>query len=104
MHVTLLSPTALAPDVVAKVASDHHKPGGLTVVPAGEAMMPTEASKGDNGYYLISDGSDQSYRTRIRTPSFAHMQMIPLMSRGLLVADLIAILGSLDFVLSDVDR
>lgn len=74
------------------------------VIPAGESMVPTEASKGDNGYYLISDGSDQSYRTRIRTPSFAHMQMIPLMANGFQVADLIAILGSLDFVLSDVDR
>ena len=47
------------------------------VVPAGEAFVAVEASKGSNGYYLISDGSASSYRTRIRAPSFAHMQMLP---------------------------
>jgi NADH-quinone oxidoreductase subunit C/D len=74
------------------------------VIPAGEAFFGIEATKGNNGYYLISDGSTMSYRTRIRTPSFAHLQMIPLISRGLMVPDLLAILGSIDYVLSDVDR
>lgn len=74
------------------------------VIPAGEACVTVEATKGLNAYYLTSDGGTMSYRTRIRTPSFPHLQMIPLMSRGLMIADLVAILGSIDFVMADVDR
>jgi NADH-quinone oxidoreductase subunit C/D len=74
------------------------------VIPPGEACAGVEAAKGNNSYYLISDGNTVSYRTRIRTPSFAHLQMIPVISRGLLVPDLLAILGAVDFVLADVDR
>src|SRR4051794_25741909 len=74
------------------------------VVPAGEAFAAIEATKGVNGYYLISDGGNGSYRTRIRAPSFAHMQMLPMLCRGLMIPDLLAILGSLDFVLADIDR
>ena len=74
------------------------------VIPAGEAFFGIEASKGNNGYYLISDGNTMSYRTRIRTPSFPHMQMVPFISRGYTIADLLSILGSVDYVLSDIDR
>lgn len=74
------------------------------VIPHGEAAAVVEATKGNNSYYLISDGGTGSYRTRIRTPSFAHLQMIPLIIRGSAVADLIALLGSIDFVMADVDR
>lgn len=74
------------------------------VIPAGEALMSVEATKGSNGYYLISDGSTMAYRARIRTPSFPHLQMIPLISRGLMISDLVAILGSIDYVMADVDR
>jgi NADH-quinone oxidoreductase subunit C/D len=73
-------------------------------IPPGEAFFGIEATKGNNGYYLVSDGSTMSYRTRIRAPSFAHLQMLPHISRGLMVPDLIAVLGSIDFVLADVDR
>jgi NADH-quinone oxidoreductase subunit C/D len=74
------------------------------VIPPGEALGVIEATKGSNGYYLVSDGSTTSYRTRIRTPSFAHLQMLPRLARGRMIPDLFAILGAMDFVLADVDR
>jgi NADH-quinone oxidoreductase subunit C/D len=74
------------------------------VIPAGEASVMIEATKGQNSYHLISDGGTTSYRTRIRTPSFPHLQQIPLITKGLLIPDLIAIIGSIDFVMADVDR
>jgi NADH-quinone oxidoreductase subunit C/D len=74
------------------------------VVPPGEALAEVEGTKGNNGYFLVSDGGTISYRTRIRTPSFPHMQVVPHMARGRTLPDLLAVLGSVDYVLADIDR
>jgi NADH-quinone oxidoreductase subunit C/D len=74
------------------------------VMPAGEACVPIESSKGATGWYVVSDGAAMSYRTRIRTPSFCHMQMIPWIAPGHSIADLMAILAAMDFILADMDR
>ena len=74
------------------------------VAPAGEATAQVETVRGLTQYAVISDGEATSYRTRIRTPSFAHLQMISAVAPGMTVADLVAYLGSIDYVMSDVDR
>ena len=74
------------------------------VLEPNESLQMIEATKGINSYYLTSDGNTMSYRTRIRTPSFPHLQQIPAVMRGGFVPDLIAHLGSIDFVMADVDR
>jgi NADH-quinone oxidoreductase subunit C/D len=74
------------------------------VVPAGEATGQAETVRGLTQYAIVSDGATCSYRTRIRTPSFAHLQAVSAIAPGLTVADLVAYLGSIDYVMSDVDR
>ena len=74
------------------------------VIPPGEAMSCIEGTKGAYSYYGISDGNTSPYRVRVRTPSFPHMQMMPYISRGYSVADVLSILGAMDYVLADIDR
>ncbi len=73
-------------------------------VPAGEVYAAVEAPKGEFGVYLISDGSNKPYRCRLRAPGFAHLQGLDFMSRGHMLADVVAILGSQDIVFGEVDR
>ena len=73
-------------------------------VPKGEVYARTESPRGDLGIYLASDGSDKPYRVKIRAPAFSNLYALTEMMRGWKVADVIAILGSIDIVLSDVDR
>jgi NADH-quinone oxidoreductase subunit D len=73
-------------------------------VPAGEAYACVEAPKGEFGVYLVSDGTNKPYRCKIRAPGFAHLQAIDFLTRGHMLADVSAILGSLDIVFGEVDR
>ncbi len=73
-------------------------------VPAGEVYVPVEAPKGEFGVYLVSDGSNKPYRTKIRAPGFPHLSAMDFLCRGYMLADVSAILGSLDIVFGEVDR
>jgi NADH-quinone oxidoreductase subunit D len=73
-------------------------------VPAGEVYAAVEAPKGEFGVYLVSDGSNKPYRCRLRAPGFAHLQAMDWMCRGHMLADVSAVLGSLDIVFGEVDR
>ncbi|MBU3845507.1 MAG: NADH-quinone oxidoreductase subunit C/D, partial [Candidatus Acinetobacter avistercoris] len=74
------------------------------VMPAGEASVMAEVVKGASNYYLTSDKSTMSYRTRIRTPTFTHLQQMPSVINGSLMSDLIIYLATIDVVMADVDR
>ena len=73
-------------------------------VPTGETYTAIEAPKGEFGVYLVSDGSNKPYRCKIKAPGFAHLQGLDFMSRGHLIADVVAIIGTLDIVFGEVDR
>jgi NADH-quinone oxidoreductase subunit D len=73
-------------------------------VPAGEVYAAVEAPKGEFGVYLVSDGTNRPYRCKIRAPSFAHLEAIGTMAQGHMLADIAAIIGSLDIVFGEIDR
>src|ERR1700738_4430879 len=73
-------------------------------VPAGEVYVAVEAPKGEFGVYLVSDGTNQPYKCKIRAPSFAHLSAMDFLTRGHLLADVSAIIGSLDIVFGEIDR
>jgi len=72
--------------------------------PRGEVYVRTESPRGDLGIHLVSDGGETPYRVKIRAPSFSNLYALTEMMKGWKIADVIAILGSIDIVLSDVDR
>ena len=73
-------------------------------VPEGEVYAAVEAPKGEFGVYLVSDGSNKPYRCKIRAPSYSHLQALDFMCRGHMLADISAVLGSLDVVFGEIDR
>jgi NADH-quinone oxidoreductase subunit D len=81
-----------------KIASEGFK------VPAGEIYQGVENPKGELGYYLVSDGGNKPQRMRVRPPSFVNLQSIEKMSKGTMIADLVAVIGTLDIVLGEIDR
>ena len=81
-----------------KLFSEGHK------VPAGEVYAAVEAPKGEFGVYLVSEGDNRPYRCKIRAPGFAHLQALEFLSKGHMLADTVAIIGSLDIVFGEVDR
>lgn len=81
-----------------KIVSEGFQP------PKGEIYAGVEASKGELGFYIVSDGSNHPFRFRIRTPSFANLSALPRMVEGSLVADVISTIGSIDIVLGEIDR
>jgi len=73
-------------------------------VPAGEVYAAVEAPKGEFGVYLVADGTNRPYKCKIRAPSFAHLQAMDFLARGHMLADVSAIIGSLDIVFGEIDR
>lgn len=73
-------------------------------VPAGETYTAVEAPKGEFGVYLVADGTNRPYRCHIRAPGFAHLQALDMMSKGHMLADVVANIGSLDIVFGEIDR
>jgi NADH-quinone oxidoreductase subunit D len=73
-------------------------------VPAGEAYAAVEAPKGEFGVYLIADGTNKPYRCKIRAPGFAHLQALEFLTRGHMLADVSAVIGSIDIVFGEIDR
>jgi len=73
-------------------------------VPAGEAFFQAENPKGGLGFYVVSKGGGVPWRLRLRSPSFSNLSIMPKICQGALVGDIVAILGSLDFVMGECDR
>jgi NADH-quinone oxidoreductase subunit D len=73
-------------------------------VPEGEVYQGIEAPKGELGYYIVSDGGNKPYRMRVRPPSFVNLSAIEKMAKGGMIADLVAVIGTLDIVLGEIDR
>ncbi len=82
----------------------HPKAPKSVKPPKGEVYVRVENPRGELGYYLVSDGKKDAYRVKVRPPCFTNLSILPAISRGVMLADLVAIIGSIDIVLGEVDR
>ncbi|HEX4578629.1 MAG TPA: NADH-quinone oxidoreductase subunit D, partial [Candidatus Dormibacteraeota bacterium] len=73
-------------------------------VPSGQVYQAIEAPRGELGFYIVSDGGNRPYRCKVRAPSFSNLSALPHMVHDELIADVVAVIGSIDIVLGDVDR
>ncbi|PKL49325.1 MAG: NADH-quinone oxidoreductase subunit D [Nitrospira bacterium HGW-Nitrospira-1] len=94
----------LTPEMSLEHAYLSFSGGYETLAPEGEVFSSTEAPKGELGFYIVSDGSGRPYRMRVRAPSFVHASAIPRLCVGHFVADVIAVIGTIDIVLGECDR
>ena len=94
---------AVGKDLAALIRHFKIMEGGFEP-PTGEVYASIESSKGELGFYLISDGTNKPYRMRVRTPSFANLGALPKMIVGEMIADVVAAVGSIDIVLGEIDR
>ena len=74
------------------------------VVPKGDIYMPTEAPKGEFGAYVVANNTNKPYRCKLRSPGFTHLQALPLLAKGHMIADVVTIIGTLDLVFGEIDR
>jgi NADH-quinone oxidoreductase subunit D len=102
-RITLPPKEDVVTDIAALIRQFKIVSEGFTP-PVGESFASVEASKGELGFYIVSDGSNRPFRFRIRTPSFANLSALPRMVEGSLVADVISTIGSIDIVLGEIDR
>ncbi len=100
---TLPEKKAALHDIESLIHHFVHTTRGPTL-PPGEAYAATESPRGEQGYYVISDGGSHAYRLRARTPGFANLQTMPLVAEGGRLADFVAVLASFDYILPDIDR
>ena len=77
---------------------------GAAPAEVGEVYVATERPKGEIGFYIISDGSSVPYRLHYRAPSFVNLQILPKLAQGAMLADMVALIGTIDIVLGSVDR
>jgi NADH-quinone oxidoreductase subunit D len=74
------------------------------IIPAGDAYVGTEAPKGEFGSYVVSNNTNKPYRCKLRSPGFTHLQSLAVLSKGHMIADVVAIIGTLDLVFGEIDR